>query len=51
VPGDYVITITEAADPSAVVISGQVSVVVSSTTGGCHPSSDGDDLCLTVTTN
>ena len=51
--GDYGLTITEAVDNSvgAVDISSNVSVVVSSTDGGCHPSAGTDDVCLTVTTS
>jgi hypothetical protein len=50
--GDYALTITEANDPNFDDISGgNIAVVVSSTTGGCHPAADGDDVCLTVTTS
>ena len=50
VAGNYVLNITEATDTAFADISGNVAVVVSSTTGGCHPSADADDVCLTVTT-
>jgi hypothetical protein len=51
VAGDYTLTITEAVDVAFADISANVAVVVSSTTGGCHPSADADDVCLTVTTS
>jgi hypothetical protein len=50
VAGDYTLVITEATDTAFADISGNVAVVVSSTTGGCFPTADADDVCLTVTT-
>ena len=51
VAGDYTLTITEATDTAFADITANVAVVVSSTTGGCHPAADADDVCLTVTTS